>query len=347
MAREMGPEEEIARQEACKKNIEKYIESLGAKSGCKIDNLPDGRTEMTTKEGEKYYAETLKNPEDPRVEKSHDFLEKRYGEDEVDSLETTKTAIAGKVVGDEESADIPLRVTAIESLEGKFKGTAHYAVLEGLDEDIETGKGKSFLFDAYREVAGGKKSEDLELASLGHDLEQARLMAEREGKTLEAAVVEADGEDASFYDKAGFKKCFIETQDGKMTEVPYVQSVLADNWNKKTGLPKKGEKPVPEHLMMAQLDGRNEITHEELLERVRAIMSYDSFQTEGYFKGDQKAFAQHQEILEADLETLENFLAQAKEGRVKLLSSEDLKALNLYKEQGLEIVEHTKADEER
>jgi hypothetical protein len=115
-----------------------------------------------------------------------------------------------------------------------------------------------------------------------HRLEVLMVEAEQQGKPLDSIVAEVHNEAEQFYNKAGLKRLYFKGQDQKMHEVEYYQFPLVDEIDKKTGRPEDGEK-IPEHLMIAQLDGRNEITTEELLEKIRAIMDYNNIQTEGYF----------------------------------------------------------------
>lgn len=343
MARDTGdiidPREAAARQDTFKK----FIGKLDKLSPWRREKKPDDWTEISNEKGEKYRIERLRNPKDKRVKGSHGLLARIFGKREVDSLDTTETAMDGKVVGDEKTEDIPLIVTTVENEKGEVVGTTHSAILESFDEDF-SGKGKSFAIDAYTAIAEGEQNKKLGLEMYRHRLEELVAEAEKQGKPLDSIVAEVHGEAEGFYNQVGLKRLYFRGQDGKMHEVPYYQSVLADAWNKKTGQPREGEERVPEHLMIAQLDGRNEITTEELLEKMRAMMDYNNIQTEGYFGKNKKAYEAHMEILENDLRELEKALNGAKDGRIALISAEEREQMLGYDKELF--VEHTAADEE-
>jgi len=167
--------------------------------------------------------------------------------------------------------------------------------------------------------------------------------AKVEEKNLDTVLMETGKQEEKFLNEAGLKRLYIESAKGELEEVPYYQSILADDWDKKTGKPKPGKEAVPNHLMIGLLDREgNEITTEELTQKVRAILDYNNYQTPDYFqgskKGRKKAFQKHEDIINKDLGALEAFLRNAKDGKIKLLSAED------RKQHTDKIIEHTKAD---
>ncbi|MFH1367144.1 MAG: hypothetical protein ABIH38_04125 [Patescibacteria group bacterium] len=341
MARDIfDPREAAARQDM----YGKFLAKFDKLSPWKREINPGGSTEISKEKNEKYRIEHLRNPEDKRVEGSHRLLAKIFGKGEVDSLDTIKTAMAGKVVGDEETADIPLIVTTVENNKGEVVGTTHSSILESFDDDF-SGTGKSFAIDAYTAVDPEEQNKNLGLEMYRHRIEELVAEAEKQGKPLDSIVAEVHGDAEEFYNKVGLKRLYFKGQDQKMRELPYYQSVLADAWNKKTGQPREGEERVPEHLMIASLDGRNEITAEELLEKIRAMMDYNSFQTEGYFGKNKKAYEAHMNVLENDLLELEKALSGTKDGRIALLSAEERNQMLSYDKDLF--IEHTAADEEK
>lgn len=361
MAREMGPEEEIARQEIYNKFMARFDKlsswrreknadgSIGISREVTEEKTGEAARENVEKKIEKFRLERLRYPEgkedaavDKKVEGSHQLLVETFKEDEVDSLETTITAMKGQVVGDTETADIPLIVTNAENEKGEVVGTTHSAILEAYDRDF-TGKGKSFAIDAYTAIDTGEQNKKLGLEMFRHRLEVLIAEAEEQHKPLDSIVAEVHSEAEGFYNKVGLKRLYFRGEDQKMHEVPYYQSVLADAWNKQTGRPKKEGERVPEHLMIGQLDGRNEITTEELLEKIRAMMDYNNIQTKGYFGKNTKAYEAHLKILKADLKELEDILP--KDGRIALLSAEERNEM-LGFDKDL-FLEHTAADKKK
>ncbi|KKW16779.1 MAG: hypothetical protein UY52_C0001G0099, partial [Parcubacteria group bacterium GW2011_GWC2_49_9] len=100
---------------------------------------------------------------------------------------------------------------------------------------------------------------------------------------------------------------------------PYRQSELADDWDPGSGNPREGAEKVALHLMTARLDQQTHITADEVMGYVRAIMNYDSFQTEGYFK-NQHAYSAHETTLQKDLHELVTALKEAKDGKIMLMT---------------------------
>lgn len=267
----------------------------------------------------------LANPEDPRVKGSHDLLKKTFGASEVDSLATIKTAIESKVVGDESEEDTPLLVHALTKEGGsEVIGTTHSAVLENLDAKFEGSEGKGFLITAYLAVKEAEQGKGLGRELMRQNLEDAIQHARERGIQLDGIVAEMDDpKTEAFWNKLGLKRMFIESEDGKLKEVPYFQSVLADAWDRKTGQAKPDQEKTSMRLVLADLNGRSEISAEEVLAKVRAIMNYDSYQTEGYFKNTQ-AYEAHKATLDRDLAELSAALNQAKNGQVKLYTAADI-----------------------
>ena len=275
----------------------------------------NGTELLESPEGEKLRLDRLTNPEDPRVKGSHDLLKKTFGTSEVDSLATIKTAIEAKVVGDETEEDTPLLVHALTKEGGsEVIGTTHSAVLENLDAKFEGSEGKGFLITAYLAVKEAEQGKGLGRELMRKTLDDAIKHAQERGIQLDGIVAEMDDpETEAFWNKLGLKRLFYENDKGQLVEVPYFQSVLADAWDKRTSM----------RLVLADLNERSEISSEEVLAKVRAVMNYDSYQTEGYFKKP-AAFEQHKAILDRDLEELSAALTQTKNSQVKLYTAADI-----------------------
>ncbi|MFH1207649.1 MAG: hypothetical protein V1668_03515 [Patescibacteria group bacterium] len=303
--------------------IERYKNEIALQSKHTRIDLPEGNTQVESPEGKIYNVEQLENHKDPRVAASHELLSKTFGEDEMDSLRTIKAAMQGKVVGDEKSEDIPLMIHTVEN-EKEVVGTAHTAVLEAMNDDFEPkGNKKSIMLDAYLAVKKGEQYKDLDIELYRKRAIDAQKFASENGLKMDSMVVEATADTSEeFYNKVGMHRLYMETKWGELKEVPYFQSVLADAWNESTGDPRRGEARSALHLMIGQLDGGRELTPEQVLEKVRALMDYDSFQTKDYFS-NKNAHAHHEDILEYDLGEFEKALGQADDGTIKLMTAEE------------------------
>lgn len=351
MARETGditdPREAAARQDTYKKFMAKFDTLSPWHRQKNSDGSTEISREISAEKTEKYRLARLQYPEgkedkvvDEKVGKLHKIFTKIFGRGEVDPPKTTRAAMKGEVVDDEEKTpDIPLIVTTIENENGEIVGGTHSAILESLDSDF-SGKGKSFALGAYNGIDKGERNKKLGMEMFRHRLELLIDEAEKQGKPLDSIVAEVHGEAEQFYNKAGLKRLYFKGQDQKMHEVEYHQFPLVNEIDKNTGKPEDGEK-IPEHLMIAQLDGRNEITTEELLEKVRAIMDYNNIQTEGYFGKNKKAYEEHLRIVAQYLKEFEDTLP--KDGRIALMSAEEREQLLGFDKELF--VEHTAADE--
>ncbi|MDD5342484.1 MAG: hypothetical protein PHI73_04085 [Patescibacteria group bacterium] len=316
--------------------LREYLAELEKRNDKRVasrEEQPDGRLIIETREGEKYTIERLTDPEDPRLREAHALMSSEFSEDVMDDLETLQSALAGKVIGSEEDLDTPLQIHIIER-EGRVVGTSQSATLKCLDSDgSETGKKMVMVTSLVTEKSTRQ-------TGAGTELWRKLVLDASRSEEISAVVDEAAGKAETFYETVGMRRLFIELEDGTMAEIPYYQSVLADSWNKKTGEPLAGNKPEPLHFSAALLDRETqEMTTQELMSQIRGVMNYDSYQVLGYFKGNRKAFDRHEEILGQDLARLEQFLAQAKDGKVHLLTKKE------RKESGKTVVDHKSLDD--
>ena len=322
--------------------VENFIRKIEEKNS-KIDSREesDDKTIIKTKEGEKFTIEQLTHLNKEGIAKSHGLLEQNLPPSEVDSKATIEAALQEKVVGDEEG-DFPEPKLSVHNVEknGEVAATTHSSVLTSFNEsangDFEP-TDKKFIIGHYLVARENDQRKGVGLEMVRRTIKDAH----QQDKGVNSIIYETDKEYEEFFNKAGIKRLYIETEDGTLKEVPYYQSILADGWNKETGKPKKGQQREALHLMMGLLDREtNEMTTEELMQKIRAIIDYNSYQTEGYFK-DKKAHVQHEKLVNKELENLEEFLEQAKNGKIKLMSAEE--RWKFRNELG-KVKEHTAAD---
>ncbi|MFH1236493.1 MAG: hypothetical protein V1685_06190 [Parcubacteria group bacterium] len=305
----------------------------------RIENQ-DGSVDIETEEGDKYKIEKIESGKDPRVKESHGLLKRTFGRAEVDSLRTIQTAIDGKVVGDEESADTPLLVHTVQNEQGNVIGTNHSAVLETLNPEFK-GTGDGVALQAYTAVEKGQEGKGIDREMLRKSVTDALKHARERNVKLAAIITEATAEaPEGFYNSIGMRRMYFENAEGKLVEVPYRQSELADDWDPGSGNPREGAEKVALHLMTARLDQQTHITADEVMGYVRAIMNYDSFQTEGYFK-NQRAYTAHETTLQKDLHELATALKEAKDGKIMLMTEAERNAWK-QKHGPDSVVEHLK-----
>jgi len=283
---------------------------------------------IANKEGEQFSIEKITNPEqqNEKIKASLELLKNNFPPNEIDDQETIEAAIQGKVVGDLNSSEMPLNIHNVEK-DGELAATAHTSALESLDEDKKgnfTGTNEHFLMGHYLAVKESERGKGLGAETLKKVIDDAKAQT----PDLKSVIFETGGDDEEFMNKAGLQRLYIEKDDGTLVEVPYEQSVLANNWDKQKGTPQPGKGAEAQHLMMGLLQGENkDISTEELLQKVRAIMDYNSYQTPDYFEGGKRdkkdAFQRHERILDNDLDELAQFLKQSRDGKVKLMTQDE------------------------
>ena len=158
----------------------------------RIEN-DDGSVDIETEKDGKYKIEKIEAGKDPRVKESHALLASTFGRPEVDSLRTIRTAIDGKVVGDEESADTPLLVHTVRNEQGKVIGTNHSAVLETLNPEFE-GTGNGVALQAYTAVEKGHEGKGIGKEMLRKSVTDALKHARERNVKLAAIITEATAE---------------------------------------------------------------------------------------------------------------------------------------------------------
>lgn len=109
------------------------------------------RIPFETREGEKFFAERLTNPEDPRVEKVQEMLAGHFGKKEVDPMEVMKQAMTGKMETGEEVP--PYLIHVAENARGEIKGVRTGAVVETVDAKGKVSEKSGVLLGCYSLVS--------------------------------------------------------------------------------------------------------------------------------------------------------------------------------------------------
>lgn len=291
-------------------------------------SAPEIQTEATerkvieSREGEKYFAERLVNPEDPKVERFQEMLENNFGKKEVDPLEVTKEAIKD---------DPPYLIHVVENSKGEIKGLNASAVIETVDAEGEASKKSASWFDCYTLMSPDARGQGLAKKVFESQHESAIKDAESRGTEIKSWVAETHNAAEGFFESVGMRRVYSRDKGGVMREVAYSQMPL--NWDEKTGKPAEGAGPVPEHLMVKMTSGENKISAKDFQEMVRGVHYYSSYWDKEDFK-TQEAYDNHVKYLE-----------KAEEEFFKSIGKKDLHLLSVAERaemsgKGIKFVEH-------
>lgn len=259
---------------------------------------------LRSPEGEEFSLRQVSGPEDAALERIHALLAKTFPPEEVDPLESLKA----------NAKEDSVAYHYIENAKGEVVALsqAEYLKVAGLSL-----KKDGFLFVVYIVTDPQFRQQGFatELYQKMYDfgLEQARKSNER----ITAVIGETVETVEPFLNRMGRKRVYFEDQKGDVREVPYVLPPL--DWDSKTGEPKLDSSS--EHLMVKLLDGRHDLTSSELLGMVRAMYATYDFDRD-YFASDE-AHANQQRQIQRYFGELQSALAEAKEGRLFLMSVEE------------------------
>lgn len=291
------------------------------------------RVAFETKEGEKFFAERLINPDDPRVKKVQEMLAGHFGKKEVDPLEVMKGAMTGRMETGEEVP--PYLIHIAENSKGKINGVHTGAVVETVDSRGNMSEKSGVSLGCYTLVSPEMRGRGVWKALFKAQQESATRDAERRGIEIKGFIGEANKDIEPILNKVGIKRAYIKTKDGSFRELPYEQPPL--DWDSKTGKPAKGAGTVPELLVLKLASGENNLSGKKLMEMVRGMYYYNNYREEGYFKTP-KAYERHTEFVEGIEQKLADFIGRR---RVHLLSAQEREAA---KARGIKFVEHMKKE---
>lgn len=269
------------------------------------------RTAFETKEGEKFFAERLASPEDPRVKTVQSMLEKNFGKKEVDPVEVTKEAI-------EEVP--PYLVHVAENSKGEVVGLNTSAVVETVNARGRESEKYGVWLGCYDLVNRQERDKGVREELFKISEQAAQKDAQQRELEIRGFMTEVSGAEESFFNSVGAKRAYIKTRKG-YEELPYEQPPL--DWNPKTGRPAEDAGSVPEHLMLKLTSGKDKLSGRELMEMVRGMYYYNNYQDKEDFK-NAKAYERHTEFVEGIEQKLADFIGRRK---VHLLSREEREAL--------------------
>lgn len=220
---------------------------------------------------------------DPATTQIFNVLCETFSEDEADTLETIQSDapdpdVAFFVIQEKGSP----KVLALINAYVLPVGPSGLQLFIGYVVTDETQRGKGLASRLYR-------------AACLFFIRRAEIKA-REAYGIVGEMVETVEE--YFLKIGGCRRLYVETLEGAVAEIPYIQPPL--DFDKKTGEPLT--KPVPEHLMLRLVDYDAELTVAKVLEIVWSI--YESyFFDESDFESE-KAYQKHCAIISGIFENL-------------------------------------------
>lgn len=284
-------------------------------------------TAFETKEGRKFYAERLIDPESPKVAEAYEMLANQFGKEELDSLKTTKEAIS--------DTEKPYLFHVAKNEKGEVVGVRTSAVVETVNAKGQESKKSALLLGCYAVTALKERGQGI-WKNLFKNQEQAAMEdAKRRGLEVRGSMTEVHGSMEPILNKEGFKRPYIKVGRG-YKELPYEQQPL--DWDAKTGKPAEGAGSVPEHLMLKLASGENVVSRKELMEMIRGMFYYNNYPQEGYFK-TAKAENAHAKTMKEAEENLSELIGKKK---VYLFSSQEREAARAT---GIKFVEHRQKED--
>lgn len=217
---------------------------------------------------QEFEIETLKDPEDKRLDEAYDFLADTFGKNEMDSKDAVKDQMKGLRYGQKiETGGNAVIFTAsrnYETLDENGEKTSKKEVVSSLDAGVislqdENGNftGECILMVYY---IASKTSEDptrnYRQLGLGRELlvSAYKYGLEEAGKRsmkLIGAAGECTYTSRAFWERMGWKRVYAKDggEQGKnYKEISYIQPPL--NYDLETGNPEEDSDIAPEHLMM-------------------------------------------------------------------------------------------------
>lgn len=260
-------------------------------------NIPSPQDARTLRiieleDGEKLTIERITDPNDPRVEKLHEFLvnQPQLSPEEIDPPEVTKAAIEGKAISGEPTTKYIVIVATDEK--GEVVACANGAVLHMRDDELNPVDDKAFNLATY--VVTDERYQRMGVASETFGVFTRESHQEAKDRNLELFAFACEATDnpdsEKFFNSKGAKGVYIKRGSRSYRRVPYEQPPLA--WNPETGEVAEGAGIVPEHLMIRLSSGKDKISGEDLMSIVWGIYEYNNYWFESSFSGT-RAYNKH------------------------------------------------------
>jgi GNAT superfamily N-acetyltransferase len=309
---------------------EKYASELAEASRYARERQPDGSIRLIHPDTKEVFsARGVRGGDDSLLPTVHKMLLETFRPEEVNSLESMREMFGPQP--DDRGRAI-MRVISDES--GRVLGfiEGYYTALKNTDGKERNESSLSIGFVVIRPEARSKQlARELYIQILD---ECDRLSTER-GETLAVVAGESVPTVEPVLNKFGRGRVYFDRPDGSLEEVQYFQPPL--DWDTKSGGPRQGARPSPEHLMLGLTDGSKDVSIEDVLGSVKAIYEYvgqpaDSFENED-------AYRRYEASIDGYFGDFKGKISAA--NRLKLITRKEREAL---KAQGVEFREHDAAD---
>lgn len=304
-----------------KSPLEKQIDIMAGRSRYKRETMSDGKEIIQSPEGEKFFIRSIENPDDPAVEKMHNFMLTEFGEEETIPLYWLKRTIKRQ----EDYYHI------VEVADGEM---AAYSAVEYmiLGKEKEDSAEEVALFLCYMEVVKSFEKKSLAPETRQTVYEDFIKKVKADGQELNYLVAECNDGVERYNNRIGLKRVYFETKEGDIKEVPYFSPPI--EYNDATGEP--AEDPVANHLGLWAADEKL-LTVNKLLKIIKEIYiryvgTKDAYDSEDAYN---IAYADTMKLYGE----LKEILAEAKNEQLFLMSIEERKSKKAALESGKQILD--------
>lgn len=311
----------------------RHFEEHAGPSEFRREILDDGRWMLFSKEGEKFYLETIRDPEDPRLEQVHGLLTKTFNPEEISPPEEQAAAVRENQ-NPERTKDHLLQVITDE--DGKVTGfiEAQHQAATNMDG---TKTNDSIVMVGYVITDPTMRGKGIGKELYAKLFEDADRVAKANGRRVRYVAGEAVQAVEPVLNKFGRGRIYYE-KDGVLKEFEYIQPPL--EWNPATGEIAEEAGFAPEHFMIGETGDASDLTPKEVLSCVRSFYDYLFFDVyeESDFQSPE-AYQNARGIVEGQLKKFEDQLAG-----VTSLSLIPGNERRMLKKTGKIFDEHTDAD---
>ena len=317
-----------------KSNFENMLSLIREKSPY-VRSAEQGGNCFIEREGKKFRIERVISSEQPEVEGIYKIMEDTFDPEELEPIEVIKAGIDGKTIEGEKNPTT-YKVYALKNEQGEVVAFIAGGILDLKDKNGGD-SGESIFMGAYM-VTENK----LQHQGFGRELyASAFIDADREikssGRKFKALAGEVNGEVEHFFNSAGFlKRTYLKINEKTLSEVKYMQPPT--DWDKETGKPAEGAGNAPEHFMVSMMDGRNNISRDEVMQMVDAFYEWSHRPEKSSFSNEE-AWAKAHQYVDRVRNKLEEQLSKGEDQLVLLDREERLQ----LKKSGIKILEHKAA----
>ncbi len=309
----------------------KLVEQLRSES--RYQRSLEGSPECTIeREGKKYEVKMLRPEDEATIQEVQRMLEETFGEDETDPIEYLRAGIQGKTP-DGEDDETRYRIFTARDEAGKLQSVYAGGLLEMRSPDGKS-TGDAMFMGAYGITRPESRQGGLVRELYASSMMMAALDAQAAGKKFSTIAGECTYTSEKAWNAVGRRRAYVQTGENQYSELQYIQPAL--EFNKKTGLPKKGQSEVAEHIMVQFLDSQS--SKERISAAVDAMYRWCNLWSADSF-ASKKAHAAHTEYIAGIKRRFDEFMSS--NGDLKFLTAAEREEAI---KQGFEIIGYNAAD---